>query len=78
MFSMFKIDCLASTSIHSKFLATIATPVFFIVLLQLNAARKKRKIKRSEFILGKNAVVSQCENVASDAVGKCFAAVSIA
>ena len=75
VFSLLKIDCLASTSIHHKFLATAFTPVIIICLLQLNLLLKKRRIKKGEFLIGKSAVVRQCAKLEANVVGQCMAAV---
>eukprot|EP01048_Picozoa_sp_COSAG05_P019728 COSAG05_NODE_3170_length_2268_cov_16.640051_2_plen_257_part_01 len=75
VFSMFKIDCFASTSIHTKFLGTVFTPVLIVAALLINMELKKRKIKSAGFLLGKAAVTRQTKQLESDAKGLCFAAV---
>lgn len=75
VFKIFKVDCLATTSVYTKFIATMFAPVFIVASLQLYKLHKQRKLKRARSVLGDRAIVSMSAKISSDVMGTCFAAV---
>ena len=66
VFKMVKFDCLATTTIHSKFLITMFVPVAIVAMLLFYKDWKKRRLGKLQHILGKQAVVSMRAQLDSD------------
>ena len=75
IFKMIKFDCLATTTLHSKFIITMLVPVAIVGCLQFYKHCKQRHLRAHRHLLGKDKVISLSAQLDSDIAGLCFAAV---
>ena len=73
MFKILKIDCVAQTSIYSKFIATMLAPLVLIGVLQMWRVHKSHKLGK-HFMSASNIITGKAK-LAATASGRCFAAV---
>lgn len=66
VFKMLKFDCLATATLHDKFLITMFVPVAIVALLQMYKVHKKRKLNRLRHLLGNQMVISLSAQLDSD------------
>ena len=75
IFQIFQVDCIATTSIYTRFMAIMAAPLVLVLLLHMLRIRKQRQIRKGALLLGPAKTTAMCAKVNSDTAGRCFATV---